>query len=92
MIRHLVAASFVAATPLFAQGSLDAALAATPGLTLESLQLREGALHLGLTAVDLQALENLRAWYETRTDARLQVEAANAGTAGVQVRVKLTAA
>lgn len=79
--------------PLFQLlGSLSAALAANPGLTLESLQFREGALHLGLTGTDLQALENLRAWYETRRDARLQVEAANAGTGGVQIRVKLSPA
>jgi general secretion pathway protein L len=79
--------------PLFQLlGSLGAALAANPGLTLESLQFREGALHLALTGSDLQALENLRAWYDTRRDARLQVEAANAGTGGVQIRVKLTPA
>lgn len=79
--------------PLFELlGSLSAALAANPGLTLESLQFREGALHLGLTGADLQALESLRAWYESRREARLQVEAANAGADGVQIRVKLTAA
>jgi general secretion pathway protein L len=81
------------AAPLFELlGGLSAALQAAPGLTLESLELREGALYLGLTGGDLQALEKLRAWYDTRRDARLEVETANAGSSGVQVRVKLTPA
>lgn len=81
-----------ARTPLFPLlASLDAAIAAVPGLTLESLQFRDGVLHLALTGGDLQALETLRAWYAARTDARLEVEAANAGTDGVQIRVKLSA-
>jgi general secretion pathway protein L len=79
--------------PLFQLlGSLSAALQATPGLTLDSLEFREGALFLGLTGTDLQVLEGLRAWYETRPDARLTVEAANAGSSGVQIRVKLAPA
>jgi general secretion pathway protein L len=79
--------------PLFQLlGGLSAALQATPGLRLESLELREGALYLGLTGTDLQALEKLRAWYDTRPDARLQVETANAGSGGVQIRLKLTPA
>jgi general secretion pathway protein L len=77
--------------PLFQLlGSLNAALAANPGLTLESLQFREGALYLSLTGADLQALESLRSWYGSRRDAQLQVETANAGTTGVQIRLKLT--
>lgn len=79
--------------PLFQLlATLGAALQATPGLTLESMQFREGALHLALTGSDLQALESLRAWYDARRDARLQVEAADAGAGGVQIRVKLTPA
>lgn len=78
------------APPLFQLlATLGAALQANPGLTLESMQFREGALYLALTGSDLQALENLRAWYGTRRDAQLQVETANAGTSGVQIRVKL---
>lgn len=79
--------------PLFALlGSVSAALRATPGLTLESVQFREGALYLGLTGSDLQALEALRAWYAARRDTRLEVEAANAGASGVQIRLKLVPA
>ncbi|MGH8442212.1 MAG: type II secretion system protein GspL [Nevskiaceae bacterium] len=73
-------------------GTLGAALQANPGLTLDSLEFRDGVLHLSLKGADLQALEALRAWYGTRRDAQLQVEAANAGTSGVQIRVKLTPA
>jgi general secretion pathway protein L len=81
------------APPLFQLlATLGAALQANPGLTLESMQFREGALYLALTGSDLQALENLRAWYGARRDAQLQVETANAGTTGVQIRVKLVPA
>ncbi len=79
--------------PLFQLlATLNAALQATPGLTLESLQFREGALYLSLTGTDLQTLEALRTWYGSRREARLQVEAANAGASGVQIRLKLTPA
>jgi len=79
--------------PLFhLLGTFSAAVQANPGLTLESLQFREGALYLSLTGSDLQALENLRSWYGGRRDAQLQVEAANAGATGVQIRLKLTPA
>jgi len=78
--------------PLFQLlATLNAGLQATPGLTLESLQFREGALYLSLTGTDLQTLEALRAWYGARREAQLQVEAANAGASGVQIRLKLTA-
>lgn len=81
------------APPLFQLlGTLAAALAANPGLTLESMQFREGALYLAMTGTDLQALEGLRGWYGARRDARLEVDSANAGASGVQIRLKLTPA
>ena len=76
--------------PLLA--TLNAGLQATPGLTLESVQFREGALYLSLTGTDLQALEALRTWYAARREAQLHVEAANAGASGVQIRLKVTGA
>lgn len=79
--------------PLFLLlGSIGGALNATPGLTLQSAQFRDGALLLSLTGTDLQALENLRAWYGTHRDAVLEVQAANAGAEGVQIRLKLSPA
>lgn len=79
--------------PLFLLlGSIGSALAANPGLTLQSAQFRDGSLQLGLTGTDLQALENLRAWYGSHREATLEVQSANAGAEGVQIRLKLTPA
>lgn len=72
--------------------ALAASLSANPGLTLQSLQFREGALHLSLTAGDLQTLENLRAWFGTRPQTVLAVQDTNASPDGVQIRLKLTPA
>jgi general secretion pathway protein L len=69
--------------------SVAGALGATPGLTLQSLQFREGALHLNLTGTDLQALENLRTWYGSRPDVALSVLDTNAQPDGVQIRLRL---
>ncbi|MDB5986313.1 MAG: gspL [Nevskia sp.] len=68
------------------------ALAATPGLTLKTLQFREGALFLDLGGSDLQVLEKLRAWFTAHGGAKLEVQSANAGEGGVQIRLKLSAA
>lgn len=73
-------------------GALSAALAANTGLTLQSIQFREGAMFLGLTGTDLSALEGLRAWFAAHHDATLEVQSANAGASGVQIRLKLTPA
>lgn len=82
-----------ARAPLFQLlDALSAALAANAGLTLQSLQFREGALYLSLTGTDLAALESLRTWFAGRRDALLEVQAANAGSEGVQIRLKLTLA
>jgi general secretion pathway protein L len=82
-----------ARAPLFhLLDSLAAALTANSGLTLQSMQFRDGALHLSLTGTDLQALETLRAWYGAHREAVLEVEAANASAEGVQIRLKLTPA
>lgn len=72
--------------------ALAAALSATPGLTLQSMQFREGALYLSLTAGELQTLENLRAWFAARPQTALAVQDTNASPDGVQIRVKLTPA
>lgn len=72
--------------------ALAASLAATPGLTLRTLQFREGALYLSLTGTDLQTLENLRAWYGAHPATQLSVQDTNAAPDGVQIRLKLTPA
>lgn len=65
-------------------------LSETPGLSLKTAQFREGALFLDLSGSDLQVLEKLRAWFASHHAARLEVQAADAGESGVQIRLKLT--
>jgi general secretion pathway protein L len=72
--------------------ALAASLAANPGLTLQSMQFREGALYLSLSGTDLQTLESLRAWYGSHPQTLLSVEDTNAQPDGVQIRLKLTPA
>lgn len=72
--------------------ALAASLAANPGLTLQSLQFREGALFLNLTGTDLQVLESLRAWYGAHPETQLSVQDTNASPDGVQIRLKLNRA
>lgn len=76
---------------LFLVQQIAQALAATPGLTLKTLQFREGALFLNLGGTDLQLLEKLRAWFTTHGGARLEVQSADAGEGGVQILIKLSA-
>lgn len=69
-----------------------AGLASETGLTLQSLQLKDGALYVSLTGNDLQALDRLRAWFGGRSDVKLEVQAANSSSIGVQIRLKITPA
>lgn len=71
---------------------LGAGLEASKGLTLQALQFRDGDLFLSLIGSDLQALERLRAYYSERSETRLEVQTANAGSDGVQIRIRLSAA
>lgn len=69
------------------------AQAAAPGLTVQALQYREGALFASLGGSDLQQLETLRAWFAAGSrGASLEVQSANSGSEGVQIRIKLTPA
>lgn len=72
--------------------SLSGALSATSGLSLQSLQFREGALFASLSGTDLQQLEALRAWFGRQRTVSLEVQSANAGSEGLQIRLKLTPA
>lgn len=73
-------------------GVLQQAIAATPGLNLQSLQFREGVLYAGLGASSLDALEKLKTWFAESRGAALAVESANSGVEGVQIRIRLSAA
>jgi len=68
------------------------ALAAAPGMTLQSVQYREGALYAALGGSSLQPLEGLRAWFAQPRAASLEVQSANSGAEGAQVRIKLSPA
>ncbi len=76
---------------LFLVQQIAQALTATPGLTLKTLQFREGALFLNLGGTDLQLLEKLRAWFTAHGGARLDVQSADSGEGGVQILIKLSA-
>ncbi|WP_341919938.1 type II secretion system protein GspL [Hydrocarboniphaga effusa] len=66
------------------------AVGANQGLKLQNLQFRDGALFVAMKASDLQVVERLREWFASQRAATLEVQSADAGTEGVQVRVKLT--
>lgn len=67
-------------------GATATALQAVSGLSIQELQLRDGRLYLSLSAADIQSLENLRSHFESQSDWILEVQSANAGTDGVQIR------
>ncbi len=68
------------------------ALARVHDLKLDGLQFRDGSLYLSLSGSDLQALERLRAEFSRISELKLDVQQAQAGTEGVQIRLKVDAA
>ena len=66
-------------------------LVATPGLTLNNAEYREGALFLDLSGTDLQLLEKLRGWYASNRCAVMDVQSADSSESGAKIRLKLTA-
>lgn len=72
--------------------ALAGGLKSAPTLRLQGLQFREGALFLSLTGTDLSALDQLRAHFGSGAGARLEVQSANSGTEGVQIRIRLSPA
>lgn len=70
--------------------SMARALGENPGLQIESLQYREKALYVALTGEDLQVLESLRNWFAQQSNRLLEVQSANVGTDGVQIRLKIS--
>ncbi len=69
---------------------LTQAVSANQGLRVQNIQFRDGALFLALRASDLQVVERLREWFASQRAAALEVQSADAGSEGVQVRVKLS--
>lgn len=70
--------------------SVARAMGDNPGLQIESLQYREKALYVALTGEDLQVLESLRNWFAQQSNRLLEVQSANVGTDGVQIRLKIS--
>lgn len=70
--------------------TLTQAVTANEGLRVQNLQFRDGALFLALKASDLQVVERLRGWFDDQRSVALEVQSADAGSEGVQVRIKLT--
>jgi general secretion pathway protein L len=68
-------------------------LRAAPTLQVEGMQFREGALFLSLSGTDLAALDQLKAHFANgHGGARLEVQSANSGEGGVQIRIRLSPA
>jgi general secretion pathway protein L len=72
--------------------TLGGALGAVQGLSVQSLQFREGVLTADLTASDLQRVDQLRNWFGGQNGPHLDVLAADSGAEGVKIRIKLTPA
>ena len=70
--------------------ALSRALANTPTLNVKSLQFREGALFVSLSGTELQQLDVLRGVFEQNREAKLEVQDANSGAEGVQIRLKIS--
>lgn len=71
---------------------LAQSMGAVPGLRLDAVQYRDSALYASLAAEGLQSLDQLKSWFDTSRTARMEVQSANAGQQGVQLRIKLTPA
>ncbi len=81
-------ASLLALIDAFAGG-----LKAAPTLQVDGMQYREGALFLSLSGTDLSALDQLKSHFAAgHGGARLEVQSANSGENGVQIRIKLSPA
>ncbi len=69
-----------------------AAITSVPGLSVQTLQFREGSLYLNLVGQNLQAADSLQAWFDQHPGTRFERVSADAGTDGVQIHVKLSPA
>lgn len=65
------------------------ALNATPKLTLQDLQYHQNALFITLHGTDLGDLETLRQKFSSESGVSLEVQSANSGENGVQLRLRI---
>lgn len=68
------------------------ATATMEGLSLQTLQYRDGKLILSLEGKSVQAVEALRAGFENQPGVKMQVERADAAGGGVQIRASVQSA
>lgn len=66
--------------------------AAMPGITVQTLQYRDGRLYLSMQGDDVQALEALRAGFARQPYVTFEVENADAAAGGVQIRASVSEA
>lgn len=72
--------------------ALIAALGPVEGLQVQGLQYREQTLVVSLTGQSLQQLEALREAFRNLQQVQMDVQSANAGADGVQIRIRITPA
>jgi general secretion pathway protein L len=70
---------------------VSAILARNPTLKLQEIQFREGTMVLALEAADIAALDGFQQSFSTQPGLAFEVQSANAGSQGVQIRVKVKA-
>lgn len=71
---------------------LTETIGGVPGLETRTVQYRDGSMYVGFKGENLQTLEQLKAWFEQPRGATLEVQSANAGSDGVQIRIRLVPA
>ncbi|MGB1580202.1 MAG: type II secretion system protein GspL [Nevskiales bacterium] len=65
------------------------AIGKLPDLKVQEVQLRDTTLYLSLTATSIQTLDKLKTHFADQPAWTLEVQSANAGTDGVQIRASL---
>lgn len=70
-------------------GATANAVKTVNGLRVQEVQLRDGLLYMSLTAADIQTLESFKAHFGKQEAWQLEVQSANAGSDGVQIRASL---
>jgi general secretion pathway protein L len=72
--------------------AVSAVVGKNPSLKLQEIQYRDGALLMSIDAPDVQALDAFQQAFSSQPGVQLEVQSANAGDQGVQIRARLKAA
>ncbi|MEQ8798881.1 MAG: type II secretion system protein GspL [Salinisphaeraceae bacterium] len=90
-IRQLRAREGTAGLFPLLQAAADA-IGPTSALTIDSFQFRNGELFLSLRGDDVQSVEALRSGFADNRVAQLEIQSADAGSDGVQIRARVSPA